>query len=427
MSRVSLAVGVDLGTSGVRAAACDEEGRPLAVERVALPKPVEREDRVEQDPRLWWHAVDQALQALFARVDRNRVGARAVDGTAGPVLGVAAAGAPLGPGRLYNDKAARSAAALIGEAAPATSAAHGATSGLAKAIEIAREARPHRILHQADWILGRLTGAFDVSDENNALKTGYDPVARAWPDWLGSVGLDRDLLPRVVEPGRAVGELRTDLARVWDLKPGILVVAGTTDGCASFLATGAEEVGDAVTALGSTLTLKILSARPLFDPASGVYSHRLGERWLVGGASNTGGAVLASFFSAGAMAALEPRLDPDRDTGLAYYPLTRPGERFPVADPARPPRVEPRPDDDALFFQGLLEGIARIEADGYRRLAELGGPAPRRVLTVGGGARNDAWTRIRRRLVGPMVEPAATEDAAVGAARLARRALDGVA
>jgi sugar (pentulose or hexulose) kinase len=83
----------------------------------------------------------------------------------------------------------------------------------------------------------------------------------------------------------------------------------------------------------------------------------------------------------------------------------------------------PRPADEAAFFQALLEGVAAVEARGYRRLAELGAPPLRSVRTVGGGAANRAWTRIRARLLGvPMREPLSLE-AAHGAALLAARAL----
>src|SRR3546814_10877972 len=90
-----------------------------------------------------------------------------------------------------------------------------------------------------------------------------------------------------------------------------LISVGTTDGVAAFVATQASGIGDAVTSLGSTLTLKILSDRPIFAPAMGVYSHRLGERWLAGGASNSGGAALLAHFSAAEIAELSAALRPD--------------------------------------------------------------------------------------------------------------------
>ena len=92
---------------------------------------------------------------------------------------------------------------------------------------------------------------------------------------------------------------------------------------------------------------------------------------------------------------LMAKLDPDHPTGLDYYPLLRPGERFPVNDPAYPPVLEPRPADEATFFQAVLEGITRIEKAGYDRLADLGGPQLRSVRTVGGGAVNAGWTQMR--------------------------------
>ncbi len=139
---------------------------------------------------------------------------------------------------------------------------------------------------------------------------------------------------------------------------------------------------------------------PVFAPEFGIYSHRIGGRWLAGGASNTGGAVLASFFSPDRMAALEPLLVPQVATGLDYYPLLGPGERFPVSDPWLEPRMSPRPAEDHLFLQGLLEGIAAIEALGYARLNQLGATPLHNVRTVGGGAVNRAWTPIRQGLLG---------------------------
>jgi D-ribulokinase len=277
------------------------------------------------------------------------------------------------------------------------------------------------VLHQAEWITGCLLDRFDRGDENNALKLGYDPVSGTWPRWWReALGPLADLLPDVVAAGTPLGTISTRAARETGLHPRSLVVAGTTDGVAAFLATGVDRSGIGVTSLGSTLVLKQLCDQPLFDPEAGVYSHRVLGRWLAGGASNSGGAVLAAHFTTEEIRTLAARIDPAYASGLDYYPLIRPGERFPVSDPNLPPRLTPRPEDDARFLHGLLEGIARIEAAGYARLRELGAPAVEEVISVGGGAANPQWTAIRARVLGVPVRRAEHEQAAHGAALLAR-------
>jgi sugar (pentulose or hexulose) kinase len=378
---------------------------------------------IEQNPADWWAALRPVLASLRRSVDLQRVRRIAVDGTSGTLLLIDDAGRPLTPGLMYNDARSRAAADAIAKVAPPESGAHGATSALAKLLHLTAEGTTvsaHRAVHQADWIAGRLAGRHGISDENNALKLGYDPVARRWPDWLGELGVAIDLLPEVRAAGSVIGTLTPVLAEELGFSPTAEVCAGTTDGVAAFIATQAAGIGDAVTSLGSTLTLKVLSDRPVFAPALGVYSHRLGDRWLAGGASNSGGAALLAHFSRDEIVALSAKVNPDLPTGLDYYPLPGPGERFPVCDPQMAPRLTPRPDDRARFLQGLLEGVAAVEALGYRRLAELGAPSPRRVITVGGGAANPVWTQIRARVLNLPVSAIAEVDTAFGTALLAR-------
>ena len=415
-----LFLGIDIGTSGVRGIVIDQGGAIVAQASAKMPAPVEGPDRrITQDPAIWQRAFD----GIVARIPgREQIRALAIDGTSGTLLLVDERGDSVSPGRMYNDAGAAAAAERIRAVAPPESGAHGATSPLARLLEM-QATYPHaaRALHQADWLAGSLTGDFTRSDDNNALKLGWDPVARAWPDWMDALGVRRELLPAVALPGSPIGQVDATRAAALGLDPGTVVVAGTTDGCASFLATGAAEIGDGVTALGSTLTIKLLSHEPIFAPTYGVYSHRLGDRWLVGGASNSGGAALQRFFTSERMAELTPQLRPDQPTGRHWHPLPSKGERFPIADPALTFEADPRPEDETRFFQALLEGIAEVEAQAYARLAELGGPALRSVRTVGGGAANPAWTSIRARLLGvPMPAPVHLE-AAYGAALLARQ------
>ena len=405
------ALGIDCGTSGLRAAMVDQAGEPIAFAAVRYARASER------DPVGWVAALRDVLAHLAREVDPASADAIAVAGTSGTLLALGEDATPIAVS-MYDERGEAEDVAAVAVVAPRDSPARGATSPLVRARALSRRHGVVGLAHQADWLAALLHGGAPVADENNALKTGYDPVSRRWPDWIASV-LDPALLPRVVPAGESIGTVTDHAARETGLRAGALVIAGTTDSCAAFLAAGATEAGEGVTALGSTLAVKLLSPVPVADGARGVYSHRLAGSWLAGGASNTGGAVLARFFDPQTIARLSVQIDPQRPSGLDYYPLLAAGERFPRNDPALPPRLAPRPADDALFLQGLLEGIARIEAEGYCALAELGAPVLRSVRTTGGGARNAVWTALRARILGVPVLPARSEEAAVGTAQLA--------
>jgi sugar (pentulose or hexulose) kinase len=277
------------------------------------------------------------------------------------------------------------------------------------------------ISHQADWLTGLFTRLPGHSDVNNCLKTGYDPIKRNWPDWLDQV-ISREWLPVVHKPGAPVATIDPDAASLFGLPKNTVIVAGTTDSHAAILATGIRSVGDAVTSLGSTLVTKIISPKPIFNSEYGIYSQPFGDNWLVGGASNSGGAVLRKFFSDEKMLALSQLIDAEQGTELDYYPLLTSGERFPINDPAMQPRLSPRPDNEALFFQGMLEGIAKIEQQAYQLLHKLGAPYPASVRTVGGGAINKKWTRIRAKFLDVDMLEAEHTEAAYGSALLAKQA-----
>ncbi|MCB1377947.1 MAG: FGGY-family carbohydrate kinase [Alphaproteobacteria bacterium] len=414
-----IVLGLDIGTSGVRIAATAADNTLIAMAVAPIVAPLQNGGRIMQDPAIWWEAIGVAMAGLD--LAGHRVRAIAIDGTSGTILAVDAAGDPVSLASMYNDVAEAADLAMVAAEAPRETAALGSTSPLARALPLRGEGA--RIIHQADWIMGRFSGDFTLTDENNALKTGYDPVTRRWPEWIARTGLDPVILPRVVAAGTRTGTILPDVARRFALPDDVAIVAGTTDGCAAFLASGAADPGDGVTSLGTTLTLKLLSATPVFAPEFGIYSHRIGDQWLAGGASNTGGGVIGDYFSRDDLVRLTPLLDPDHPTGLDYYPLRKPGERFPVNDPAFPPRLDPRPADDRVFLQAMLEGIAAIEAQAYGKLAELGATPLASIRSAGGGAANPAWTRMRLEALGVPERASLSEHAAVGTARLAWRGL----
>ncbi|KAJ9189674.1 hypothetical protein P3X46_000938 [Hevea brasiliensis] len=274
------------------------------------------------------------------------------------------------------------------------------------------------LLHQADWLLWLLHGKLGVSDYNNALKVGYDPEVDSYPPWLLAQPYSQ-VLPSVTAPGTSIGFLKEDIRTQFGFREDCVVCTGTTDSIAAFLAARATHPGKAVTSLGSTLAIKLLSTKRIEDARFGVYSHRLDDKWLVGGASNTGGAVLRELFTDEQLDKLSKQINPTEASPLEYYPLKAVGERFPVADPNLAPRLHPRPESDVEYLHGILESIARIEAKAYSLLKDMGATQAEEVFTAGGGAKNEKWIKIRERVLGLPVSRAMQTEAAFGAALLA--------
>ena len=423
-----LGLGVDLGTSGLRLALIQHDGQLLTELASAYPTAFE-------DPQ-GWRAGLAALCAQLPAELRQRVGAIAIDGTSGTLLLCRPDGAPapdgLGLALPYHQacpEQGAAAAALVGPDAAATPAAS-ASGSLARALARLAEADraglrgPWLLRHQADWLMGWLLADWRWGEEGNNLRLGWDLHAKAW---LGTIAAQpwSAALPQICASGCVLGPLAAAAASALGLPADCRVVAGSTDASAAVLAAD-PQAGDGITVLGTTLVLKQFSPLPL--AGAGLSCQRLAGQspegpWLVGGASNAGAGVLRRFFSDGQLRELSRQIDPRRPTGLALRPLPRPGERFPVDDPALEPILEPRPVSDALYLQALLEGLARIERDGWRRLQALGAPPVRRVLSLGGGARNPQWRLIRQRFLGVPVLNRPEASAARGMARLAVRAL----
>lgn len=422
-----LAIGIDVGTSGIRALAIDRQGTICAQASRTMPSTPLIQDQQEQSPGLWWDTLIETLSALSRSIPvGHSPQTLALDGTSGTLLLADHAGDPLGQALMYSDQRASAESKIILETAPGNSGAHGPSSALSKLLWLLKNRPPppgFMILHQADWLLMQLGAPPRISDENNVLKLGYDPVSRRWPDWLNTLEVPFDALPKAVIPGMPVGRINPALAHKLGWPTHLSLVAGTTDSVAAFIATGANQPGEAMTSLGSTLVLKLLSSQPVFYAEAGIYSHRVGNLWLVGGASNSGGAVLRAYFSDEEIEACTPALRPDKPTGLDYYPLLGTGERFPISDPTLEPKLTPRPDKRCLFFQGMLEGMANIERLGYQRLAAITGESIKNVRSTGGGAQNPGWTRIRADYLGvPIIKPD-HHSAAYGAALLAQQSL----
>ena len=415
-------LGIDLGTSGVRAILIDLSGQILASSSTHIPEAIKRDSMLCQQPEHWWQAVLHCLQRITTEFDCTGLQGLAIDGTSGTTLLTDVFNTPISPALMYNDvRSAELVNEICQQASPGPACSQ--SSALAKAIFLYRQYKPADTFHiqqQADWILAKLSGKPGISDWNNSLKLGFDVKHLQWPDWLKSIDIGRGKLPLVYPPGKKIATIAVDIARQTGLPPTTQLHAGTTDSIAAFLASGASRPGDAVTSLGSTLVLKLCTKRPIFSREHGIYSHRLDQyRWLAGGASNSGGAVLASLFTTEELVTLSKKMMTDQDTELDYYPLPAPGERFPVPDADKKPRMQPVPASRVTYLQALFEGIARIEKTGYDLLEELADEPVQSVRTCGGGAENPSWSSIRQRIVQRLFKQAEQTEAAYGSALLA--------
>ena len=454
-----VSVGIDLGTSGARISAVKSSstGPPEEVFSAAFPW----KDGAYDDPEFWVNIVDHLLQLLHADApgDGQRpIQSICVSGTSASCLIYdTATGTVSRPPRMYDynvlDTATTPSASvrdqvqtLLDTHVPPRHTTRSGTSSLAKLLawHVEEPLRStERLLHQADYVAYRLAHQCSegnsprnypitiVSDWHNCLKLGYDVRADCWPSWFldcaAAVGIADTVWPtRVVSPGTPS-------------YPSF--VAGTTDSNAAFVAGVSSTVvpGVAVTSLGSTVALKQVSKTYVEDADRGVYSHRcpsvllpedkgdnVDELWLVGGASNVGCAVLRELeFSTDELDKLSQQIDPTQDSPLEYYPLTKRGERFPVADTEKEPVLDPVPENRADFLHGVLQGIGDVERDGYVALEDLGAlPRCQKVWTCGGGSRNDMWTHLRQRRLracfpGVEVDRAVNVEASYGAALLA--------
>lgn len=413
---MNLFLGIDFGTSGVRATVIDA-AKEIQVETQCLFNKIIQEADLANS---WQTALFSLIQQIPQK-QRQEIVSISVDATSSTVLLCNAVGQPVDPPLMYNDGRGIEVMEILKALAPPNNIVLSATSSFAKLLWFLHNLKfktNYYFLHQADWLGFLLHGQLGITDYHNALKLGYDVENLCYPTWLKNIKIPIHL-PKVIAPGTPIAEVLPDIARQLNLRTNCLVCAGTTDSIAAFLASGVNYPGEAVTSLGSTLVLKLLSRTRVDDSRYGIYSHRLGDLWLVGGASNTGGAVLRHFFTDAELESFSYCIEAEQESPLDYYPLLKPGERFPLNDPDLLPRIEPKPAKSADFLHGLLESIARIEARGYQLLQQLGATPLNCVYTAGGGAKNPAWTTIRRRHLQLPILPPANTNAAYGTALLA--------
>jgi sugar (pentulose or hexulose) kinase len=421
-------LGIDIGTQGVRALAVTDDGRvvgegshPLASARDG--------DRHEQDPDAWWRAAAAATRGALGAVPGAPVQGVAVDATSGTVLLLDRDGRPLGPALMYDDARAAGVLGRVDAAGAHVWAKLGyrrmqpswALPKLLLLLEEHRRPPGARLAHQTDLVNRRLVGHDVPTDLSSALKTGADLLEEDWPlDVMDALGVPEAVLPPLVRPGSPLGAVCAEAAAATGIPVGTPVRAGTTDGCAAQLGSGALAVGSWNSVLGTTLVLKGVTEELVQDPSGAVYSHRSPDgRWLPGGASSTGAGAVAREFPDRDLDDLARRAADREPAAALAYPLVSHGERFPFVAPDARAFVEGGDGDEADRYAAVLQGVAFVERLCFDHLAGLGAPVDGDVVLTGGATRSAYWTQLRADVLARPVTLVESSQPALGAALLA--------
>ena len=430
-------LGVDLGTSAVKATLID--GEQAAVASASAPLEVSRPQPgwSEQDPRGWIAATERAIGELRAAHAQALAAVRGI-GLSGQMHGATLLDErdePLRPCMLWNDTRAHAeAAALDGDAQFRAVTGNIVFPGFtAPKVAWGRNHEPRvfervrRVLLPKDYLRLWLTGEH-VSEMSDASGTSWlDTGARRWSqELLAATALEVQQMPALVEGTAASGMLRRELAARWGMSGAVVVAGGAGDNAAAACGLGAVRDGEAFVSLGTSGVL--FAANRAYSPnaASAVHAfcHALPATWHQMGvilsatdSLNWLGAVTGTA-PADLTAALGERLAaPGRVTFLPYLA----GERTPHNDgTARGAFVGLGHESDRrALAQAVIEGVAFALCD-CRDALRAAGTRIARLKAVGGGARSHYWLQVLATALGVPVDVPAAGDfgAAFGAARL---------
>lgn len=439
-------LGIDIGTSSVKAVVVDGDQRLIASASAPLAVSRPHELWSEQHPDEWWTAVEAAIAELRAAAGSSWEAIEAI-GLSGQMHGAVltdADGRPLRPAILHNDGRSFAEAAELNRRLPNIGQIAGvpAMPGFAapKLLWLARH-EPD-VLHGArhlllpkDYVRFQMSGSYatDMCDASGALL--LDCARRRWsPEIAAACGIDLSLLPPVLEGSAVAGTLRTALAAAWGLKAGTPLAAGTGDAAAGAIAAGAVNEGDAFISLGTAAQYFVAreSYRPAPEHLVHSFCHGLPQRWFQMAALLNGAGALAW------AAELLGRQDIGAMLASAEAAFTGPspliflpylsGERTPHNNAhAKGVLFGLTPSSGAeQVTQAVLEGVALALADCQSYVAATGA-LPDHIAVNGGGSRSPFWMRILASALGKtvLVQEDSGAGPAFGAARLARLAATG--
>jgi xylulokinase len=431
-------LGLDIGTSGVRAVAIDAGGeRVVASATAPLALHTPRPGWSEQDPEDWWMASRAVLARVAAEIDWP-IRALGLSGQMHGSVFLGAADEVIRPALLWNDQRTASQCAYIsetvGEERLMAIAGNPALTGFQapkilwlRDEEPAAYARVRSVLLPKDYVRLRLTGerATDASDASGTLL--LDVGARRWSaEIVDALEIDPGWLPAVREGTELTGGVRAGVAAELGLPPGLPVAAGGGDNAAAAVGAGVIDPATLLVSLGTSGVSFAPTDHFRPDPSGRVhaFAHALPELYHLMAVTLSAGGSLRWWSEVAATdvgrLVEEAAMVPPGAEGAIFLPYLT-GDRTPHLDPdARGAFVGLTiRHGRAEMTRAVLEGVAFSLRDGLTIMEGLGIPdGPARA--VGGGARSPVWTQILANVLGRQIVRAVDEGPAFGAALLAR-------
>jgi xylulokinase len=434
-------IGIDVGGTAVKVALFDLDGRLLALHSTPVPIHTPQPGQAEIDPCCWQEAIANGTRSVLAQADLRpqQVAGIGLSNMIGTVAPLDADHRPLRPAIAYLDTRSVAQAEWILAQAPHVTETTGnrvlpGNTSLA-AILWMQAHEPHLIERAATFatvntlLFAWLTGERRADYTNASFMGVMDYRRRAWsPELAAQLGFDLDLLAPLY-PSESTAPLTAGAAETLGLPAGVPVALGGLDGAMTSLGVGAVDVGDCFDASGTSEMVAVCLDRPLACPELLGRWHVVPDRWTLIGAMTTSGACLQwlhdEVYAPGAESATsydamlaEASAAPPGAHGVVFLPHLM-GERAPIWDPyARGvffglTRSTTRGD----MARAIIEGTAYAVRHLLELIQERSGVELRRIVMVGGAARNPLWRQVRADVWGlQVVASPVAEAAALGAA-----------
>jgi xylulokinase len=437
-------LGIDLGTSSLKAVALTDDGTGRAAPTLSYPIRVPHPGWAEQDPEDWWEAARSAIRALLdGGMAADAVAALAVGGQMHGTVLLDETGAPVRPAIIWPDSRTGAEAARAEEALALLGLIPRLGGGVAAGFMLAsllwiREHEPDtwrhvaRVLLPKDYLRFRLTGIIAAEPSDGSGVPAIDLPRREWSqEALAALELPKSLFPPVRASTAVAGALTDDAARATGLRPGTPVLMGGSDQAMAAIGSGLLHPGSLLISISTGGQIVTPLAAPLPDPVHGLRTlcHAVDGTYLALSATLGAGLSLrwlreAVFEDRGEgsdarLTALAATAPPGAG-GLIFLPYLA-GERAPLLDPAAGGlllglRLE---HGRAHLARAALEGVAMSLLHALEPLQEAGVQAER-VILAGGLAQSDLMRRIIAGVLDrPIIPLEAAEQSALGAALLA--------